>query len=130
MSKKARILIPFILTTLALVYCWSALIMNQYTPSWKHYAALLGFMLIGLAAWNKLQNILIPLGVYLLLASFHIISLSYNQSVFGFGKNTTYNPSFQLMSLGIFVLYAILNIDVIIEWDLDRKERKMEKRRE
>jgi hypothetical protein len=50
--------------------------------------------------------------------------------VFGFGKNTTYNPSFQLMSLGIFVLYAILNIDVIIEWDLDRKERKMEKRRE
>jgi hypothetical protein len=104
--------------------------MNQYTPSWKHYAALGGFVAISVTAWNKLQNILILLGVYLLLASFHIISLSYNQSVFGFGKNTTFNPSFQLMSLGIFVLYAILNVDVIIEWDLDRKERKMEKRSE
>jgi hypothetical protein len=127
MSTKTRILIPFILTALALIYCWLMLSMNRYIPSWKHYAALLGFLLIALAAWKKLKNILIPLGGYLLLASFHIISLSYKQSVFGLGKDTTYNPSFQLMSLGLFVLYAVLNIDVIIEWNLDRKERNMER---
>src|SRR5438309_6903778 len=124
MSTKTRILIPFLLTAIALIYCWVMLIVNHYVPSWKHYAALIGFLIIALLSWKKFSNILIPLGCYLLIATFHIISLSYNQSVFGFGPDTPYTPRFQLLSLGVLVLYAILNLDVIIEWNLDRKERK------
>lgn len=129
MKQKIRILIPTILTATALVYCWTVLLINNFIPSWKHYVALGLFIIIILLAWKRIISLMISLGIYLLFASFHLISLSYNQSVFVFGSlDSQYNPRFQLLSLALFVLYFILNLDSLIEWDLDRKER-IEKRK-
>lgn len=67
---------------------------------------------------------ILALGVYLFLASFHIISLSYDQATIVFGTNSQFNPHFQLMSLGIFIIYIFLNLDQLIEIQLDWKESK------
>ena len=122
--QKIRILIPFLLTAILLIYCWITLLSYNYIPSWKHYTALSLFLLLIPFALKNLKFIVVPLGFFLFLASFHIISLSYNHSVIWFGSNSPYMPRLQLLSFGFFVLYAILNTDILIEMHLDRKENE------
>lgn len=125
--QKLRILIPFILTGLALIYCWTTLFINNYIPGWKHYAALSLFLILVIFLSRGFSRVLVPLGAYLILASLHIISLSYNKATFFFGPDSPYNPHFQLMSVGIFIVYIVLNLDALIEMQLDRQERKSNK---
>src|SRR5689334_12775992 len=106
-----RILIPLILIACALTYCWIVLLINNYIPSWKHYAALVLFLVVLSLFFKNVTAVTIATGVYLLLATIHIISLSALQSTFYFtiaGKDT---PGIQLLSLGLFILYFILNFD-------------------
>lgn len=124
-KKKVQILIPFLLTSLALVYCWAMLILNGYVPSVKHYTALLLFAALSLVyrKW-QLPGFVVALGVYLLLASLHLISLSYKQATFFFGSDSFLNPHFQLASVGIFIVYIFLNLNQLFEIELDWKEKK------
>jgi hypothetical protein len=126
-KQKVRILIPLIITGLALIYCWVALLVNNYIPSWKHYSAIFLFAILIIFLVRGLSKILFPLGIYLLLASLHVISLSYNKATFFFGLDNPYNPHFQLMSIGILIVYFILNLDGLIDMQLDREERKLNK---
>jgi hypothetical protein len=125
---RLRILIPFILSGLALIYCWTMLFINNYIPDWKHYASLFLFVILVIFLSRGFYRIVIPLGAYLILASLHIISLSYNKATFFFGPDVPYNPHFQLMSIGIFIVYIVLNLDGLIEMQLDRQERRSNKR--
>jgi hypothetical protein len=127
-KQNVRILIPFLLTGFALVYCWVTLLINNYIPGWKHYSALFLFVILVLFLIQGFSKILLPLGIYLILASLHIISLSHNQATFFFGPNSPYNPHFQLTSIGIFLVYIVLNLDGLIDKQLDREERKLNKR--
>lgn len=123
-NQKVRILIPFILTSLVLFYCWSTLLVNNYIPDWKHYSALFLFAILILLSVRSFYKVLVPLGVFLILASLNIISLSYNKATFFFGPDNSFNLHFQLMSIGIFIVYIVLNLDGLIDLQLDREERK------
>jgi hypothetical protein len=127
-NRKVRILIPFVLTSIALIYCWVTLLVNSYIPDWKHYSALFLFAILTIFLVRDFYKMLVPLGIYLLLASVHIISLSYNKATFFFGPDNPYNPHFQLMSVGIFIVYLVLNLDGLIDMQLDREERKSTRR--
>ena len=103
-KEKVQILIPFSITSVYLLYCWVMLFVNNYIPTWKHYAALVLFIALSVMLIRQLiAGFVIALGVYLLLASLHIISLSYQQATFFFGPDRPYNPHFQLISVGIFI---------------------------
>lgn len=131
MNKKTRIVIPFSLTSIALIYCWAMLFTNDYIPSWKHYSALILLAVVFLFFIKKwITGLVLALGVYLCLASLHIISFSYDQATLVFGPNIPFNPHFQLMSLGIFIVYIFLNLDQLIEIQLDWKESKVLQQRE
>jgi hypothetical protein len=52
------------------------------------------------------------------------LALAMTWPLFEVSRDMQYNPRFQLMSFGILALYAVLTLDVIIEWNLDREERK------
>lgn len=67
------------------------------------------------------------MGVFLLLATFNALAITpaITTSWLNIGGLTT--PPVQLMSLGILVLYAILNMDTLIDIQLDYKEAKEQK---
>ena len=123
-KEKMQILIPFSLTSIYLLYCWVMLFINDYIPTWKHYTTLVLFVVVSvLFVRRQIASLVIALGVYLLLASFHIISLSYQQATFFFGPDSPYNPHFQLMSIGIFIVYISLNLNHLFDIELDWKEK-------
>ena len=123
--EKVRILIPFFLVLAALSYCWWQLLSNQYIPHWKHYAALVLFVPVIFLAMKKTKKLLIPLGVFLFLAAFHIISLSFNRATFFIGENVPYVPHIQPLSLLLLIIYLGLNLDLLMDWKLDRDEQRL-----
>ena len=122
-KQKIRIIIPLILIACALIYCWIVLLTNNYIPSWKHYTALILFLIVLSLFFKSLSVVTIATGIYLLLATIHIISLSAVQHTFHINIAGKETPSIQPLSLGWFILYFILNLDFLIDLQF-YKERK------
>ena len=123
MSKqKIYFLIPFLIVTAILFCCWALIWSGEYLASWRHYTGLALYLLLLVLSYNNIKRATIALGIYLLLAvcNLLVITPAITTTVIGIGPVNT--PPFQLMSLGIFTLYLILNLNTLLDMWLDYKK--------
>ena len=126
-KKKILFLIPFFLVAGFLLYCWTTILIGDVIATWRHYAGLLLFFSILFLFFKHFTKSVIGLGIFLLFATFNVLAITpaITTSWLNIGGLST--PPVQLLSLGIFALYFILNMDTLINIQLDYKEANEQK---
>ena len=117
--SPVRILVPLLLTTAAIIYCWIKFLTTNHIAVWQHYSALIGFLLVIALLIKSRKWGTIALGIYLIIAITTVFSLTYNISYVGF-----IIPIGNLMAWGIFIIYILLNGAALGGYYLDYKESK------
>jgi hypothetical protein len=130
MSKqKVLLLIPLLILLSLLIYCWTNFLLKNFIPTWKHYLGILFFIPLAVFFFKNSSNAIVGLGIYLLLATFNLLAITpaITTSWVNFGSSGFTTPPVQLLSLGLFILYFIMNLDSLINIQLDYKELKASK---
>lgn len=97
---------------------------TESVATWRHYVGLLFFLLISMCFFRNVVITTIATGIYLILATFNLLALTPSIFTFGFRIGPMTTPDIQGLSLGLFILYFILNMDSLIDIYLDYKEDK------
>jgi hypothetical protein len=123
-KEKKLLLIPLVIIGILLAFCWTIILTSEILATWRHYVGLILFIGLMILFFKSIAKATVATGFYLLLGTFNVLALTaeINTSWFRIGPIET--PPFQLLSLGLLVLYSILNIDQLINNYLDYKERK------
>ncbi len=124
--QKILILIPLLIITVSLIYCWTIILTTDILATWRHYLGLVLF-LVFIGLFYKSEKIIIATGIYLLLATINLLVITPGIYTFKIRIEPVSVPSFQHVSLGLFVLYFILNNEIIIDTYLNYKEKKQHK---
>jgi hypothetical protein len=121
-KQKVLILIPLLIITGMLVYCWAIILATDIIATWRHYTGLILFCLL-IFLFYRSKKIIIATGVYLLLATCNLLVIT--PAIYTYHITIGISlPPFQHVSLGLLVLYLILNNETIIDNYLDYKESK------
>ena len=124
-KKKIPVLIPILVIGAMLVYSWTTFLTTDLIASWRHYIGSVVYIIIVVTFFLNIKFSTILLGVYLLFATFNLLAVTPSISTNWIQIGPVSTPPVQLVSLGIFVLYAILNFNPIVDFYLDYKERKI-----
>lgn len=119
MKKEIIQLLPFIVLCVMVVICGYTLLQNNFVPSEKHILAyLLVFCNILTYFFNRKLGLIFT-GVSLIMASFNLISVTaihvQHSYFFRIGSMKLSLPYINLISLGVFCLYLIVNHELITE---------------
>ena len=125
--QKKFILIPLLLILALLIYCWTIILTTEILATWRHYLGLIFFILLAFLFFKNTTKIAIATGLYLLLATFNIFAITAEISTTWFRMWSISTPPFQLLSLGLFILYFIFNGNTLIDIYLDYKETNQAK---
>jgi hypothetical protein len=128
-KKKINILIPILIIGAFLTYSWIKFVGTDLIATWRHYSALLLFILLLVLFVKRLSAAILGTGIFLILSFFTLIVITPAITTNYIKLASISSPGFHLLSLGIFVLYFILNLDALIEMQLDYNESKDLKRR-
>ena len=123
------VLITLIIVGSMLTYCWISFITTDYIATWRHYAGLLMYLILVAVLFKNLQYATILLGLYLLFAAFALIAITPGITTSWVKIGPISTPPVQLLSLGIFILYAILNFYPLVDWYLEYTERQAERKK-
>ncbi len=126
--KKEQILILIPLITIAgiLIYTWTVIFFNDDIAAWQHYAGIILFSVLVFFFFKDYQKSIIATGISLILGVCNLFTLTPSVSWVSYairiGSLKISTPSFQPLSLGLLVLYTILNFDNLVNIHLDYKE--------
>ena len=130
-KQTVLLLIPLGIITCLIIYSWVSFLLTDMTPTWRHYSALGLFAVLVYLYFKGLKKTVIATGLYLLLATLNVLSLT-PETITGwsnlgtpFGSIET--PHFQILSLTLFILFLVLNFDTLFNMYLDYKEAKTER---
>ena len=123
-KQKILILIPLSLIIVILTYCWAVILTTEILATWRHYLGLIFFIAIIFLFFKNMVGVIVATGVYLLLATFNILAITPEMAVSWLRIGPIETPPVQLLSIGLFILYFILNLDQLIDIYLDYKEAK------
>jgi len=126
-KKKILFLIPFLLVAGFLLDCWTTILTSDFFALLRHYIGLLLFVVVTVVFFKDFTKAVVGLGVYLLLATFNGLAITptIKTSSFFIGELST--PYIQPLSLGLLVLYFVLNLKNLIDIQLRYKEAKERK---
>lgn len=129
--RKIFFLIPFIITGVILSFTWFDIITTDDMAIWKHYAALMLYLIIAFLLYKDrtFKTSLILTGVYLLLSTFSLLSIfTHTFSLFAITITGFRIPfwGFDTSAFLVLLLYSILNFDSLLDIYLDYKESKGE----
>ena len=125
MAKKNILLsIPLSIAAGLLIYCWVTIFSTNILATWRHYIALVLFIILIVLYFKSYKLTVMCTGVYFLLATFNLLSMTAIISTSGIRIGPVLTPPIQLLSLGLFILFAILNLDSLINIYLDYMEAK------
>lgn len=130
-KKKVLFLLPFLLIVGLLLFCWTTILTSEILATWRHYVGLVLFVPIIILFFRNFKIAVIATGLYLLLATFNLLAVTpaITTSWINIGSDGIHTPPVQLASLGILVLYFVLNLDTFIDIQLDYREDKKQKLR-
>ncbi|MET0392539.1 MAG: hypothetical protein ABW019_05335 [Chitinophagaceae bacterium] len=129
-KQKAALFIPLVIIATMVIRTWVVLLSAGYISSWRHYTAPLLFIPVVYLAFTNYPKALIGTGIYLLLASSNLLSLTAEISslmditIAGINIPT---PPLQLSALGVLLLFLVLNWGTLDEMYLDYKEAREKK---
>ncbi|HEY4288967.1 MAG TPA: hypothetical protein VGN00_17810 [Puia sp.] len=123
MPRKRLILafIPLIIIAGLLIYTWSTILFTDICATWKHWLGFLLFLPLPYLVIKKYTLGLFGTGIYLLLGTFNLLALTPTIYTNRFFIGSLGTPAVQLLLLGIFVLYAILNFNAFVDIYVDYK---------
>ncbi len=107
---------------------WFEIITTAYAGLWKHYLTLV-LITANAAFYFKYYRLAIVLtGIILILAVFNLLTFFTIEKTTSWqiriGNTRISTPEIQLISLLLFVVYFIINFDILTKWYLDMKEKK------
>jgi hypothetical protein len=127
-KKKILFVIPIIIIGGLLIYSWILFLFTDAVPTWRHYLALLLFIVLILLFVKDSKKANLGIGLYLILCTFNLLALtpSVTTNAYGIdlGSLKLWTPNFQLLSFGLLLLFLILNFDTLINTYLDFKDKK------
>lgn len=119
--------IPLAIMATFLIYCWTIILSTDILATWRHYVGLGLFLILIFFYFISFKLTAIGTGLYLLLATINVLSMTAEISTSWVRIGPVETPPVQLLSLGLFILFAILNFDPLIDIYLDYKEAKQAK---
>lgn len=125
--QKFFLLIPLIISAGLLIYCWTIILSKDTLATWRHYVGLGLFLILTFLYFKSFKLTIIGTGIYFLLATFNILSMTAEITTSWLRIGPVEIPPVQLLSLGLFILFAILNFDTLVDIYLDYKEAKQAK---
>jgi len=118
-KQKFRLLIPLVIIAGLLLYSWATFLFGDIGASWQHYVAIGLFSVLVFLLIKNYKSAIIATGLYLLLGTFAILSLTPEVKTAWLTMGPIQTPPMNLLSLGLFILFFILNYDQVfnIYWD-------------
>lgn len=126
-KQKIFILIPLAIAAGLLIYCWTIILSIDTLATWRHYVGIVLFLTLIFFYFKSYKLTVIGTGIYFLLATFNVLSMTAEISTSWLRIGPVQTPPVQLLSLGLFILFGILNFDPLIDMYLDYKEAKQAK---
>ena len=123
-KNKILLLIPLAITGSIFLYCWAIILTTDFLATWRHYAVLILFVPLVFMFFKDVRKAILATGIYLLLGTFNGLAITPAIDTFWIGSHSLHTPPVQLLFLGIFVLYFILNFKSLIDIYLDFKDIK------
>lgn len=125
-KMKKRILLGItILIALGFVITgWINLFRNEATAQWQHFVTIVFLLIIIYFYFTNFTKTVILTGVFFLAGTFGLLSMTAGISTFYFRIGPIQSPPLNGLSIGLLLLYLILNLDTIIDMKLDYEEKK------
>jgi len=114
-KQTISLIIPLVLSTGLIIQCWIIILTTDILANWRHYTGLGLFLILIVLYFKSYKLTIIGTGIFLILATFNVLSITAQISTSGLKIGPIQTPSIQLLSLGLFILYFILNFDAIID---------------
>jgi hypothetical protein len=111
-----------------MLYGWTVILTTDILATWRHYIGVVLFITLILLFFKSEKATILATGVFLLVATFNGLAMTAAIKTFYFGSSSNATPPIQMLSLGILILYFVLNLDSLIEMQLDYKERKAQRK--
>lgn len=125
--QKLFLSIPLAIPAGLLFYCWTIILSTETLATWRHYVGLGLFLILTIFYFKSYKLTVIGTGIYFLLATFNVLSMTAEVTTSWLKIGPVQTPPIQLLSLGLFILFAILNFDPLIDIYLDYKDSKQAK---
>jgi hypothetical protein len=124
--KKKIILTASVLTIISyfLIDAWITILSENYIVKWQHLTGLLLFLPLPVLLFKNYKVAVLGTGIYLVLGLFRLLSLTAGITTFSITIAGLETLGFNWLSLGLFVLFFMLHLDILIEIQLDYKEEK------
>jgi hypothetical protein len=124
--KKKIILTAIVLAIISwfLIKAWITILSENYIVKWQHLTGLLFFLPLPILLLKNYKAAVLGTGIYLVLGFLRLLSLTAGITTSSITIAGLETPGFNWLSLGLFVLFFILHLDILIEIQLDYKERK------
>lgn len=119
--------IPLVIVAGLLIYCWTIILSTDILATWRHYVGLGLFVVIIFFYLKSFKLTAIATGLYLLLATFNALAMTPEIGTSWLRIGPVETPPIQLLSLGLFILFFIINFDPLVDMYLDYKEAKQTK---
>ena len=127
-KQKILLSIPLSIVAGFLIYCWITILSTDILATWRHYIALVLFFVLILLYLKSFALTVIGTGLYLLFATLNVLSITAEMGTTWFRIGLAETPHLQLLSLGLLILFFILNFDTLTNIYLDYKESKEPKK--
>jgi hypothetical protein len=128
-KKKILILIPILIIATVLVFTWLVFLGGYYLSRMEHYAGLVLFLIVLILFFIDSKLALIGTGIFLLCASINLIAITTSISIFTINIFPLSLLPIQPLSLGLLVIYLIVNGKLLIDIYLDYRELKGNKKK-
>lgn len=123
-KQKIFTLIPLIIATGLLIYCWTIILSTDISATWRHYVGLVLFLILAFLYFKNYKWAIAGTGIYFLLATFNMLSMTAAITTSWLKIGSFNTPPIQLLSFGLLVLFGILNFDSLADMHIDYKETK------
>jgi hypothetical protein len=121
-KQKIQLLIPLLTIAGLLIYSWLKILSTDFIATWQHYLALGLFSVLLFLLIKNFKAAVIATGLYLLLATFTVLSLTPEVTASWLRIGSIDTPHINLLSFGLLILFFVLNLNRLIDIYLDYKE--------
>lgn len=126
-KQKLLSIIPMAIVTGLMIHCWIIILFTDVSPEWRHYLGLTLWLVLIFLYLKTYRWAILATGIYLLLATCNVLAMTPVISTSWLTIGPVCTPPVQGLSLILFVLYAVLNIEVLIDMSLQLKKSRTPK---
>ena len=123
-KQKILLLIPLIIIAGLLIYSFTIFINTGYILTWRHDLAFGLFLVLITLFFKKFRIAVVATGLYLIIGTCNLLTMTQEVRTSWFTIFSLETPHINLLSLGLFCFYFILNFDTLTNIYFDYKEEK------